>query len=85
MFQEIAVCEVYASTINLLGFFRVDRGSEAFGVHQELIEKHNEKDSPTRCFRFTFRLLSGMDFRSIFGINFYQNYTQKMSSSQNGF
>ena len=43
----------------------MNQGSEAFGVHQELIEKQNRKDSTTVCFRFTFRLLSGIDLSNV--------------------
>ena len=55
MFQEIAVCEVYASTIDLLGFFRVDRESrhsvfmrnyfthilKNLRIHTKIIQKNN--------------------------------------------
>ena len=77
MFQWISGCNRNALPHDLLGFFRVNRGSKAFGVHEELSEKHNEKESPRLCFRFMFPSFPASIFEAIFAYFSSKNTPKK--------
>ena len=79
MLQWISVRKRNIPPNDLLGFFRVNRGSKAFGVHEELSEKHNEKESPRLCFRFTFRSFPASIFEAFFAYFSSKNTPRKLT------